>query len=567
MAGRAVPEHHRRVGSPLIEQGREALQQGDTAGARSAATRALAQEDPGAGPQGEALELLGLVLYLEREYRQAAVHFEQAYAAYRSSGDRLAAGRAARAVAWINGGVLGDWAVQNGWLGRARSILEEAGGDGAEHAWCLVIQSFGEPDLAVRESLLLDAVAIGRRTGDADVEFEALSYVGAVRLLTDHVEEGLLLLDQAMTAACAGEMTDVSSVDSLFCGFFWACELVNDVPRADQWMRTAAARLMRERNVVAAFCRAHYGGILTAAGRWGEAESELLQAAGHFDQGMSERRAAAVIRLAELRVRQGRLEEAAQLLTGLDHHPDAVRTLAALHLARGETALAKDLLQRAAPLTGESTPTIGAAATDGPLLGLLVEVCLAEGDVTGAEPAAARLRLLAAQRGPYLQAVAALAEGRVAIARGDPGARGSLHDALTGFARAGLPMESAVARLELARALADTSPQVAVAEAKTALEEFERLTAAQHADAAGALLRRLGAPVRTGPKGVGALTKRELEVLRLVGAGLSNPEIGDRLYITRKTVEHHIGHLLAKLGLRNRAEAAAYAARENLAGR
>jgi DNA-binding NarL/FixJ family response regulator len=128
-------------------------------------------------------------------------------------------------------------------------------------------------------------------------------------------------------------------------------------------------------------------------------------------------------------------------------------------------------------------------------------------------------------------------------------------------------MESAVARLELARALAGTSPQVAVAEAKTALEEFEQLTAAQHADAAGALLRQLGAPVRTGPKGVGTLTKRELEVLRLVGAGLSNPEIGDRLYITRKTVEHHIGHLLAKLGLRNRAEAAAYAARENLAKR
>ncbi|HVC74625.1 MAG TPA: helix-turn-helix transcriptional regulator, partial [Mycobacteriales bacterium] len=101
-------------------------------------------------------------------------------------------------------------------------------------------------------------------------------------------------------------------------------------------------------------------------------------------------------------------------------------------------------------------------------------------------------------------------------------------------------------------------------EAKAALADFERLPAARQADEAGALLRTLGAPVRTGPKGVGALTKRETEVLRLVGAGLSNPEIAARLFITRKTVETHVGNLLAKLGLRNRAEAAALAAREEI---
>jgi DNA-binding NarL/FixJ family response regulator len=127
-----------------------------------------------------------------------------------------------------------------------------------------------------------------------------------------------------------------------------------------------------------------------------------------------------------------------------------------------------------------------------------------------------------------------------------------------------MPMELARTHLELAHALVERSPAVAVAEAKAALRDFERLEAARYADAAGALLRSLGAPVRTGAKGVGALTKREAEVLRLLGAGLSNPEIGDRLYITRKTVETHVGNVLSKLGLRNRAEAAAYATREKI---
>jgi DNA-binding NarL/FixJ family response regulator len=95
-------------------------------------------------------------------------------------------------------------------------------------------------------------------------------------------------------------------------------------------------------------------------------------------------------------------------------------------------------------------------------------------------------------------------------------------------------MELARTRLEMARALAGHAPEVAVAEAKAALEDFERLEAARHADAAGALLRSLGAPVRTGPKGVGTLTRREAEVLELVGAGLSNPEIAERLYITAR---------------------------------
>ena len=547
------------MSSPLIDRGRAALRDGDAAGARRAFGSALAEAE-----SGEALEGLAEALYLEREYAAAAAHYERAYAAYRRERRGMAAGRAARAVAWITGNVFGDWAVQSGWFARAVTILEEAGEDRAERGWVLIIRAELEPGAQVREALLGDAIAVGRRFGDPDVEFGALSYLGGVYLMTGRVEQGLVLFDEALAAICAGELREVATVDSIMCGLFWACELVNDVPRADQWMR-AAADLLRRRNVVAAFCRAHYGGILTAAGRWSEAERELLQAARHFDRGMPQRRAAAMIRLADLRVRQGRLEEAALLLDGLDRHPDAIRTLAALQLARGEVALARDLLERATAAPDDEVPTVGEFTMVGPLLALLVDVHLEEGDLGAAERAARRLDLVAgAQRGPYLKAAAALARGRLCVASGQGDARACLHEALEGFSRAELPMELARTRLEMARALSGRAPEVAVAEARAALEDFERLEAARHADAAGALLRSLGAPVRTGPKGVGALTRREAEVLELVGAGLSNPEIAERLYITRKTVEHHVGNLLAKLGLRNRAEAAAWATRQKL---
>ena len=74
-------------------------------------------------------------------------------------------------------------------------------------------------------------------------------------------------------------------------------------------------------------------------------------------------------------------------------------------------------------------------------------------------------------------------------------------------------------------------------------------------------MRSLGARGRAGPRSLGALSRRETEVLRLVGEGLSTRDIAARLFISPKTAEHHLGRVYAKLGLRSRAEAAAYAVR------
>jgi hypothetical protein len=94
----------------------------------------------------------------------------------------------------------------------------------------LIIKAFTEPDAQVREALLGEAIAIGRRFGDPDIEFLALAYLGGLFVMTDRVEEGLALSDEALAALCAGEPTELATVDEIFCGLLWACELVNDVP-------------------------------------------------------------------------------------------------------------------------------------------------------------------------------------------------------------------------------------------------------------------------------------------------------------------------------------------------
>jgi DNA-binding CsgD family transcriptional regulator len=508
------------------------------------------------GETGVSLETRGKAQYFDAEYSEAIELYEQAFSAYRSEDDVLGAARSARTVWWLRANIYGDWAVANGWMQRALTVLAPAREGSQEWGWVLVARARGGQGLEEQRRLLLEAGDIARKSGDSDLEVEAISFLGVMLVLSGFSEEGMVYIDEALAVVCAGDAQELATVEGVFCGLFATCERTYDIVRAEQWLR-AADSLARQRpnSAIAAFCRVHYGGILTAAGRWAEAETELTTAARIFEGGYLAARPAALCRLADLRVRQGRFEEAGQLLEGLDQHFDATRPLAALHLARGDVALAQDVLQRALQSEMED-------AFEGPLRALLVDVHLATGSLDAAQAAASRLIELAAnQSGHYLKAVAALASGKMCVASGTGDARACLHEALSTFAHAQLPIELAQTRLELAKAVAGEQPEVAVAEATAALESFERLQSERDADAAAALLRTLGAPGRSGPRGRAGLTKRETEVLELLGHGLTNAEIGDRLFISPKTVEHHVGKVLAKLGLRSRAQAAAHAVR------
>ncbi|HEX8205891.1 MAG TPA: response regulator transcription factor, partial [Solirubrobacteraceae bacterium] len=202
------------------------------------------------------------------------------------------------------------------------------------------------------------------------------------------------------------------------------------------------------------------------------------------------------------------------------------------------------------------------------LLPTLISVRLAAGDLDAAAAEVARLAELARQLSRAdLVAHAELAAARVAIARGDGTAVAHLEQAVDRFGALGMPYEEGKARLELARCHAEASSPLAEVQARGACRLFERLGARGDADEAAALLRGLGVSGRSATRGDrDSLTSREREVLNLLAEGLSNPEIAERLVISRKTAEHHVSSVLGKLGLKSRAQAAAYVARRGADG-
>ena len=261
--------------------------------------------------------------------------------------------------------------------------------------------------------------------------------------------------------------------------------------------------------------------------------------------------------LAELRLAQGRVEDAARVLRGVEGREESAAAVASVHLQQGEPSAAAAVLRRR--LAATSPDRLDVAA----VIELLGEAEIALRD-SGA----------AIERGRALIALGAVNNCDLIVAHGErllghalaatdvAAACAHLETALAAFVRAGIPYRAAQTRLLLAQVLGHGDREVAGAEARAALSVFDDLGAGRDADAAAALMRDLGIrAARTGPKNVGRLTSREQEVLALLGEGLSNPEIAGRLFLSRKTVEHHVARILSKLGLRGRAEAAALAAR------
>lgn len=532
--------------------GYEALASGDWETARRSFEAALdgADDDP------EALDGLGRVHWWLREPEKAVVYRERAYAQFRRESELK---RAARIALWLSREyalVWGKEAAARGWLARAERLLKDTA-PGVERGWLDLARSERTPDPAEAAAFAERALAVAEQAGDGDLELRALTQLGLAQVGLGRIDEGLAHIDEAIAAAVSGEAATLETFADVSCSLLSACELAGDTERPREWSQVFESFTRTYDHVaLLAFCRTCCADVHAANGRVDAAEQELTTALQELTEaGQRSRCVHPATRLAEIRLLQGRLEEADQLLAGFEDEPETLPVAVDLRLARGEAEAASALIERRLAEVGRANLLAA------PLLAQLVEARLAASDLAGADQAAGELTQLAATGRERVAALATFARGRMAAARGEPEAASILTEAINLFARIPLRLEAARGRLELARVLAERSPEAAADVARRAHAELDALGARREADAALALLRSLGVKGPSGPRASSLLSRREEEVLRLLGQGLTNAEIAARLFISPKTAEHHVGRIYSKLGLRTRAEAAAYAVR------
>jgi DNA-binding CsgD family transcriptional regulator len=532
----------------------------DWAAARDAFAAAL-DAVPG---DPEALDGLGQSLWWLDERDAAIDRRRQAYAEYQRRGDVRRAGGLATYLAGEHR-IDGRMAASAGWLSRARRLLADAGLS-PEQGWLAIEEAKRAGDLAEAERHARAALEIAHELADADVECMALAQLGRAAVGQGRLEEGLGLLDEAMTVALGGESSDPLACGDACCTTLVVCDGLSDLRRAAEWCEQVVEFTERRRYLpVQSWCRGIYGGVLVRAGDWERAEAVLGEALKRPADRRKGGRTLPLAVLAELRLRQGRTEEAEKLLHGMEDEPASFATIVRLHLERGNLEHARAMLDRTAPH----------APDDPEVLMLTGELALAEANPKAATNAAERLAAVARTLARAdLEAEAALLAGKAAahpaaarLAAAAPASAAEHHlgEAVARFAALDFPYEEARARLALATVQTAAGSPFALASARSAREVFERLGARKDADRAAALLREQGVAGRGTARGDrDHLTAREREVLALIAAGLSNAQIADRLVIAPKTAEHHVGHVLAKLGVRSRAEAAAHAVREGL---
>jgi ATP/maltotriose-dependent transcriptional regulator MalT len=400
----------------------------------------------------------------------------------------------------------GAGAVAEGWFNRAGRLLGEL--DCPERGWLTVFDAhaaLGRQETGPARRLAVQAGEIGRRHRAVDLEMFSLATEGLALVAEGAVQQGMRCLDEASAAALGGEFETLAPAAWTCCRLMSACEEVRDYERGAQWCRQIDefSRRMEARFVIGV-CRAHYAAILGWHGKLTEAELELTGAQEDLTAKRPYWRAEAVVRLGELRRRQGRLGEAEALFNEVPWHSLAKRGLAELSLDRGDPAAARAVLDRML----RQLPAVGSVARAWPLE-LMVRAETALGELEAAALHLAEFCSIARAVGTRpLRAAARYVEGVYAAAAGTPEVASSCFEDAVELYDGLAPYEAERARAELARVPRQST-----------------------------------------------LTARQVAVLRLVAAGLGDREIAAKLVISEHTVHRHVANIYARLGCSTRAAA------------
>jgi len=511
----------------MLEVGRQAFATGEWESARAAFESVLAGDPRSA----EAHEGRGWSMYWLDSGDESLDAREIAYRIYLDRGDKRSAARVATGIA-VDATEFRGMAVANGWLQRARSLLADVELS-PEHGYLALWEGhfarMEEHDLDKAIDRTAAAQDIARKLGIEDLELLASALEGLIKVTEGNVRDGMSQLDEATAAAVSGEIADLDAVAATCCMLVHACERVRDYDRAAQWGERIEALARRWRvGSVFALCEAEHAAMLIGSGQWAEAEKELKESLATLEAKRPMLAGTAIVQLADLRRRQGRIEEALDLYRRVEANTLAILGLAAIALDAGDADRCAELVDRL-----RRRPMAEKWVERAMAMELLVR---ARSDLDAMN----ELRDIAAKVGTeMIRAIASSAEAAIAV--DDATKRRHLEDALDHFERCGAPWEAARTRLRLA----------------DVLRALGRESSARAELAAGrAALQRLGV---VESRRESQLTPRETEVLQLVARGMSDKEVAGTLRLSEHTVHRHVANILAKLNAPSRAAAVAMA--------
>jgi DNA-binding NarL/FixJ family response regulator len=550
----------RQAAADELSAGRDAMARGDWSRARELLQTAVTHDD-----SGEAWEALGWAAWWTYDGEVAIRARENAFRAYRGAGDALGAARVAAWLANDHREYRGDIAVGLGWLRRAHRLIDDLPRV-EEHGWLALNEgSFAleAGELARALELAQGASEIGRTLAVADLEAVGLAQEGIAHVARGDVELGMRRLDEATAIARGEDLRLPISAGWALCYLVSACEGVGDTERAVQWCDAMLEYAEQwQGRQLRAVCRTSYGRVLATRGDWDDAERTLTAAIDDLVSSRPGQAASGYVRLGDLRVRQGRLDEARELYRRAGAHNGAIIGLGELELDDGDAIAARDAADR---VLRKLPPE--AMLDRLPALELRVRALAALGDFVTAGETCGQVAAMARRLGtPYLRGRAHRVAAELGVAHGAAEqARRDAEDAIDCLTASSAPYEAAQARLVLARALRLLGREGHAAEEATAARAaFAELGAMRGVEQADALLAAGRGAAGANGRDLGELTPREIEILKLVAQGLGDAEIAERLVVSPHTVHRHVANIRSKLRLSSRAAAVAYASRAGL---
>jgi len=504
----------------------------------------------------EDLERLAIVAYLMGRDEESEGYRTRAHQRFL---DRHDCEGAAGSACWLAFGLLqrGARAPASGWFARAERILDDAHLDSVVRGYLLIpaaIQRIVQDDPAAGHDAFTRAADIARRFGDRDLASLACEGRGRALIRLGKIAEGVALLDEAMVAVIAGEVTPILAGD-VYCSVLEGCQEIFDVRRSYEWTTSLARWCSTQPDLVRyrGECLLYRAEVMQLSGKWNDAARDAEDACELL---LSRPAAgAAFYRVGEIHRLRGEYTAAEAAYTRANERGRKPQPgLSLLRLAQGQVDDAAVSIRMVLADTH-----IRAARTR--MLSAAVEILLSAGDLDNARAAASELSEIARAVGtPFLSAASAQATGAVLVADGDIAAASvSLLRACEIWRDLGMPYEEA----QSCRLMA------AVCERRGDLEGH-RL----ELDAARKLLEQLNA--RPGLADIeeqgqlaprqtaGSLSERELQVLRLLAAGKTNRAIAEELFISEKTVARHVSNIFDKVGVSSRTGATAWAFHHNL---